>query len=170
MRDLLELHKDKITTIHLEGNFVTCLPIEFCHLPNLRELWIRRSCLLALPKEVADLPLLESLRVPDNNLKSLPREIGKMTSLKMLCINGNKLKSIPQEIENLDIPENMKHFWPQQDQQDPRKGYGPQATRREDIPTLELPTKDFSKVSLRLFKGLVHTTYPSLLPRSAESG
>jgi Leucine-rich repeat (LRR) protein len=75
---------------------------KFCHLPQLRELYLSRIQLSEVPEDILNLSNLIILDLNQNSLQSIPKGIKNMTSLKHLDISNNNISSLPPELGLLE--------------------------------------------------------------------
>ncbi|CAJ0929179.1 unnamed protein product, partial [Mesorhabditis belari] len=80
-----------ITALFMNGNQLTRIPAEICHLSNLTMLDLSHNKLKSLPAELGDMISLCSLYLNNNQLRVLPFELGKLFRLHTLGLTGNPL-------------------------------------------------------------------------------
>ncbi|BFU22502.1 leucine rich repeat / protein phosphatase 2C domain containing protein [Entamoeba histolytica HM-1:IMSS-B] len=88
----------ELTTISLEMNFITTIPISFGLMHHLKQITFAGNCLMSFPVALTNISSLSSLNLNDNVIKVIPESITNMCSLVKLMMNDNELTIIPMEL------------------------------------------------------------------------
>lgn len=105
-----------VTSVNLQGNIISQIPLTLINLPNLRRLCLEDNRIPFLPLDFLDLytkavTTLEELNFKNNQIKEMNECIGRFQELKILNIHGNLLHKFPDvskfsKLQELDIGAN----------------------------------------------------------------
>jgi len=90
-----------VTTVSIEGGYLTEIPPEIFKLKNLERLELQENDITSIPSEIGNLTNLKLLALQENEITSIPPEIGNLTNLTGLLLYTNSITEIPSEIGNL---------------------------------------------------------------------
>ena len=91
----------RLTYLNLAGNTFASLPNELLAIQSLEKLNLNSSRLANL-EHIEQLPQLQQVQLAYNQIKELPQGIGQLSELKLLDLGHNRIKKLP------DGPERRK--------------------------------------------------------------
>lgn len=91
----------QLTTLALNANDLTMLPLVLGDLSNLKKLNLGDNQFNVFPRVICTLFKLEELFLDENQLSSIPEEIGELTNLNILDLNHNQFTAFPNPIGRL---------------------------------------------------------------------
>ncbi|KAI9302762.1 hypothetical protein BJ944DRAFT_251226 [Cunninghamella echinulata] len=103
-----------LTSILLQNNHLTNLPIELWQLENLKEINLGHNQLTEISERIGQLKHLQQLYLYNNQLKRLPYQLGLLKELNELDITANQLTYLPYglpygSLKQLWLDDNLFH-------------------------------------------------------------
>ena len=90
-----------LSSLSLEGNVLTDLPVEIAILSRLRVLDVQYNKLAVLPPSLGQLRALQVLDAASNVLHTLPESLAGCTEMAELLLENNRMTEIPQVVAKM---------------------------------------------------------------------